>query len=225
MKPAPPVTRMVLSEPLTFATVADEGCGGSWPGYPRALSMLDRRISCALALWAFVLVATDVAAQIQPNTWLFRDGRFYVNVNENLLENGSLEDPFAASWYNGDLDWNYNLSADFSNVALGARGEHYHFRPWLLPILSTPLYFALGLLGVLLFTLLTYCVIAAGTFRFARAYAPADVSALAAVVMTFASGFRHHAYNYSVDLLLVALFSAGLAMLVEKRGALAGVLV
>lgn len=187
--------------------------------------MLDRKLATALALWAFVLVATDVAAQIQPNTWLFRDGRFYVNVNENLLMNGSLEDPFAASWYDGSLAWNYDLSADFSNVALGARGEHYHFRPWLLPILSTPLYFALGLFGVLLFNLLTYCVIAAGSYRFARAYAPADVSALTAVVMVFASGFRHHAYNYSVDLLLVALFCAGLAMLVERKGLLGGALI
>ena len=83
--------------------------------------MVDRKLGYALAIWALVLVTTDVAAQIQPNTWLFRDGRFYVNVNENLLERGSLEDPFAASWYDGNLAWNYNLSADFSNVALGAR--------------------------------------------------------------------------------------------------------
>ena len=58
--------------------------------------MVDRKLGFALALWAFVLVTTDVAAQIQPNAWLFRDGRFYVNVNENLLLAGSLEDPFAA---------------------------------------------------------------------------------------------------------------------------------
>lgn len=187
--------------------------------------MVDKKLGYALAIWALVLVTTDVAAQIQPNTWLFRDGRFYLNVNENLLLRGSLEDPFAASWYNGELAWNHDLSADFSNVALGARGEHYHFRPWLLPILSTPLYFALGLLGVLLFNLLTYCVIAAGSYRFARAWAPPDAAALAAVAMVFASGFRHHAYNYSVDLLLTALFCAGLALLVERRGALAGALV
>ena len=33
--------------------------------------------------------------------------------------------------------WKRNLSADFSNRAVGARGERYHFRPWLLPAVSS----------------------------------------------------------------------------------------
>ncbi len=187
--------------------------------------MADRKNIVALALLALLFVGTDLFAQFQPNTWLFRDGRFYTNVNENIVQAGSFEDPFAASWYSGTLGWNRNLSADFSNVALGARGEHYHFRPWILPVLSTPLYFALGLLGVLLFNLSLYAVIAAGTYRFLRAYIEPLPAAAGTLAMVMASGFREHAYNYSVDLLLVAAFLGGLWALMERRGALAGALV
>jgi|GEM_PF-1634074 len=187
--------------------------------------MADRKITIALALFALVLVATDVAAEFAPNTWLFRDGRFYTNVNENILDDGSLEDPFAASWYDGNLGWNRNLSVDFSNLALGARGEHYHFRPWILPVLSTPLYFAWGLLGVLFFNLLLYGLVAAASFRFVRAYTDALPAAVVAIAMVMASGFRHHIYNYSVDMLLVTAFLCGLWALMEKKGVLAGVLI
>lgn len=187
--------------------------------------MADRKLTIALALFALVLVATDVAAQIQPNTWLFRDGRFYTNVNENILLEGSLEDPFAASWYQGNLGWNRDLTVDFSNLALGARGEHYHFRPWILPVASTPFYFAFGLLGVLLFSCALYAFVAAASFRFVRAYTTALPAALTAVAMVLASGFRHHVYNYSVDMLLVTAFLCGLWGLMEKKGWLAGALV
>lgn len=187
--------------------------------------MTERTTTLALALFALVLVATDVAAQIQPNTWLFRDGRFYTNVNENIVENGSLEDPFADSWYSGTLGWNRDLSADFSNRAIGARGERYHFRPWLLPVLSTPLYFALGLLGVLAFNCLLYAFVAASTYRFVRAYTEPIPAAVVAVAMVLASGFRHHVYNYSVDMLLVTAFVCALWGLVEKKGWAAGALV
>lgn len=192
--------------------------------------MADRKITIALALFALVLVATDVAAEIQPNTWLFRDGRFYTNVNENILDHGSLEDPFAASWYDGNLGWNRNLSVDFSNLALGARGEHYHFRPWILSVLSTPLYFAFGLLGVLFFNCGLYALVAAATFRFVRAYTAGlshgvTAAAVTAVAMVMASGFRHHIYNYSVDMLLVTAFLCGLWGLMEKKGWWAGALI
>jgi hypothetical protein len=187
--------------------------------------MTERTTTLALALFALVLVATDVAAEIQPNTWLFRDGRFYTNVNENIVQNLSLEDPFADSWYSGTLGWNHELSADFSNRALGARGERYHFRPWLLPVLSTPLYFALGLLGVLAFNCLLYAFVAAATYRFVRAYAEPIPAAVVAVAMVLASGFRHHVYNYSVDMLLVTAFLCALWGLVEKKGWAAGALV
>jgi len=187
--------------------------------------MTERTTTIALALFALVLVATDVAAELQPNTWLFRDGRFYTNVNENLLTSASLEDPFADSWYSGTLGWNRNLSADFSNRAVGARGERYHFRPWLLPVLSTPLYFALGLLGVLVFNVLLYALVAAASYRFVRAYTEPIPAALVAVAMVLASGFRHHIYNYSVDMLLVTAFLGGLWSLTEKKGWLAGALV
>lgn len=187
--------------------------------------MVDRTLTIALALFALVLVSTDVAAEFAPNTWLFRDGRFYVNVNENLVEHASLEDPFAASWYEGRLGWNHNLTEDWSNRALGARGESYHFRPWLLPVSSTPFFFALGLLGVLLFNCALYGLVAAATYRFVRAYTEALPAALTAVAMVLASGFRHHIYNYSVDMLLVTAFLCGLWGLMEKKGFWSGVLI
>lgn len=187
--------------------------------------MTDRTLTIALALFALVLVATDVSAEIQPNTWLFRDGRFYANVNDNILRNGSLEDPFADSWYSGTLGWNRNLSADFSNRAMGAHGERYHFRPWILPVLSTPLFFALGLFGLLVFNGLLYGLLAAGAYRFVRAYTEPLPAAVVAVAMVLASGFRHHVYNYSVDLLLVTAFVCALAGLIEKKGWAAGALV
>jgi hypothetical protein len=98
----------------------------------------DRIARYALAALVLAIVGSDVVARFEPNTWLYRDGRFFVNVNENLVENGSLEDPFAHSWYDGKQGWNFDLPASFSNVALGDDGEYWHFRPWIMPVLSTP---------------------------------------------------------------------------------------
>jgi len=185
---------------------------------------LTRDLTLAVGLVLLVVLACDAARELRPNTWIFRDGRFYVNVNENLLGELSLEDPFAHSWYDGELGWNRDLPASFSNIALGARGEYYHFRPYLLPVLATPFYFAFGLPGTLLFNVLCMALIGAGAFRFVRAYAPADVSALAAAGFLLATGMQMTIYNYSVDVLLLALFVGALASIVAGRGALAGVL-
>ncbi|MGE3634952.1 MAG: hypothetical protein AB7P00_33940, partial [Sandaracinaceae bacterium] len=129
------------------------------------------------------------------------------------------------SWYNGTLGWNRQLPADFSNLALGAHGEHYHFRPWLLPILSTPLYWAFGLVGVLLFNVLCFGIAAFGIERFARHFVPGSPSALAALAVLLAMGPRARAYDYSVDVLLIALVALACAALVTRRGVVAGLLI
>ncbi len=175
-----------------------------------------------IAVGVFLLALAQVAVPLARNTWIYRDGRFYVNVNENLLDRGSLEDPFAHSWYSGELGWNYNLTADFSNLALGARGEKYHFRPWIMPVLSTPLYWAFGLFGVLLFNLLGFAVAAVGVDRFTRAYASSSASALATLGLLLAGGVRARVYDYSVDVLSLALLGVALYALVTRRGLLAG---
>jgi len=183
-----------------------------------------RRIGFALGALVLLLAFADVVVPLAENTWIYRDGRFYVNVNENLLDAGSLQDPFAHSWYSGTHGWNHDLPHDFSNVALGRNGEYWHFRPWILPVVSTPFYWAFGLFGLLLFNLVGLAAIAFGSFRFAREYASDHAAALAAVGLVLAGGVRARAYDYSVDVLLLAFFCLGLTALVSRRGFWAGLL-
>lgn len=176
-----------------------------------------------LVLVAFALgLLLYVVGQFEDYTWIVRDGRFYVNSNVTLLENLSYEDIFARSWYEERLGWNYNLPAGFSNVALGSRGELYHFRPWLLPLLSSPLFFAFGLYGVLAFNLLTYAAIMGLGFLYAARFAGRRSAALATGLWVLGTGMVETVYDYSVDALLVAFFLAALELLRRKRGALAG---
>lgn len=176
-----------------------------------------------LVLVAFALgLLLYVLGQFEDYTWIVRDGRFYVNSNVTLLENLSYEDIFARSWYEERLGWNYNLPAGFSNVALGSRGELYHFRPWLLPFLSSPLFFAFGLYGVLAFNLLTYAAIMSFGFLYAARFAGRRSAALATGLWVLGTGMVETVYDYSVDALLVAFFLAALELLRRKRGAFAG---
>ncbi|MFK8000502.1 MAG: hypothetical protein AB8H86_12960 [Polyangiales bacterium] len=181
------------------------------------------RYSDLLVLVAFALgLLLYVIGQFEDYTWIVRDGRFYVNSNITLLENLSYEDIFARSWYEERLGWNYNLPAGFSNVALGSRGELYHFRPWLLPLLSSPLFFAFGLYGVLAFNLLTYAAIMGFGFLYAARFAGRRSAAVATALWVLGTGMVETVYDYSVDALLVAFFLAALELLRRKRGALAG---
>lgn len=184
-----------------------------------------RERGIALGVMVVLLTFMQVAIPLAENTWIYRDGRFYVNVNENILDAGSLEDPFAHSWYSGELGWNRNLPAGFSNIALGRDGEFYSFRPWLLPVLSTPLYWIFGLFGVLLFNLLGFGVAAYGAERFAREYAPPNAASLAALGLVLVGGTSARAYDYSVDVLLLALVCLALAALVTRRGLATGLLI
>jgi len=181
------------------------------------------RIALAIGLLAFVAAAASVSSQLMPNTWLFRDGRFYTNVTTTIAEDLSLEQHrFAASWYSGTLGWNRDLDPGWSNVALGAHGQHWPKHPYVLPLLASPLYFALGLPATLLFNLLMYGVIAAGLFRFARAYADPQAAALASGLFVFASIVVGSAYDYSTDVLMLALFAQGLAAVKDRPGPVAG---
>ncbi|MCZ7677574.1 MAG: hypothetical protein M5U28_01870 [Sandaracinaceae bacterium] len=120
---------------------------------PRAESAL----AIAVGLAALILTVGEVAARYVPHTWIQRDGRFYVNVNTTLVEGASVDQgEFCASWYEGNLGWNRNLDEGWSNVSLGRDGEHLPKHPILLPLLSTPLFWAFGLHGTLVFNVLLF---------------------------------------------------------------------
>ncbi len=159
-----------------------------------------------------------------PSTWIQRDGRFYVNIATTLLERGSLEQPFARSWYSGTLGWNRELDVGWSNIALGAHGEFYPKHTWILPLLGLPLVAAFGLFGTLVFNALVYG--AAGLFaqRFARAFAGPAPSALAALALLWLTGARETMYDHQVDPLILAMGLGAMACAVETRGFAAGLL-
>ena len=184
----------------------------------------DRRAAWAIGLFACVLVACEVAALYVPSTWIQRDGRFYVNISTTLLERGSLEQPFARSWYSGTLSWNRELDVGWSNIALGARGEFYPKHTWILPLLSLPLFAALGLTGTLVWSALVYGAAGIGAYRFARAFASPAPSALAALALLWLTGARETMYDHQVDPLILAMGLVAMACAVETRGFAAGLL-
>lgn len=188
------------------------------------LAQGDRRAALAVGLIVLTLAVCEAAGSYKESTWIQRDGRFYVNMSATLAETASLEQPFAASWYKGTLGWNRELDVGWSNIALGARGEHYPKHTWLLPWLSLPLFFAFGLLGTLVFNVLAYGVAGAFAYRFARAYAGPASSALASIALLYATGVRENMYDYHVDPLILALGTAAMACATESRGAWAGTL-
>jgi len=192
----------------------------------RALPAPGSRIAIGLALVAFVVATASVAPQFVSSTWIIRDCRFHVNVNQTLVESGSLEQhAFASSWYDADLRWNHDLDPAWSNVALGRNGEYWPKHTYLLPIVATPAYYAFGLLGTLLFNLFLFGWIAAAGFRFGREYATPTAAAMGVGVFLFGTAVLESAYNYSADLLQVAFFVTGLAMAVSRRPTPAGIFV
>lgn len=178
-----------------------------------------------ILLVVLLLAALEVVARYEPNTWINRDGRFYTNVNATLVESGSFEQPeFCASWYDGRQGWNRNLDASWSNLALGREGRRYPKHPVLLPVLSTPLFWAFGVFGNLLFNVAAFALAGLFAYELARRHAPPIPSALASMTFLLATGIRDYAYDYHVDILLLALFLGGLVALGRGRGALGGAL-
>lgn len=183
-------------------------------------------LALAIGLCALALTLAEVAVRYVPHTWIQRDGRFYTNVNTTLTEKLSLDQgEFCASWYEGKLGWNRNLDAGWSNVARGRNGEHLPKHPILLPLLSTPLFWAFGLHGTLIFNVLMFGAIALGAFALARRYSSVHAAALAALALPLATGVRDHAYDYHVDVLMLALFACGMALMHARRGIWAGILI
>ncbi|MEM1416879.1 MAG: hypothetical protein AAGH15_18420, partial [Myxococcota bacterium] len=190
-----------------------------------------RFLAIAGGLVALALAVGEAAPQHAPHDFIERDGRFYVNMNVTLLEDFSLvQEEFCWSWYHLDLGWNDEIDAGWSNVAMGRRGELVPKHPWVFPALSTPFFFAFGLGGLLVFNLLALALAAGGGALFARgalegARGPTNAAALtASLAFVVGAGVLRYAYNYSVDVALLALWLAGLGAIAQKRGALAGAL-
>ncbi len=183
--------------------------------------------AAVLALVILVFAAAEVAAWYMPNTWIKRDGRFYTNVNTTIVEDFSLDQHrFAASWYDGKLGWNHRLDPGWSNIALGRNGEYWPKHPYLMPVLSTPLFFAFGLAGTLLFNLLVLGLAAGAGYLFVREGASCgSVAGLAVLTLLLTPAVREYTYDYHVDILLLGLWLTGLAAIATGRGALAGVMV
>ncbi|UJR79927.1 DUF2029 domain-containing protein [Sandaracinus amylolyticus] len=181
------------------------------------------RVAIAIGVLALAAAVASVMPQLHANTWIFRDGRFYVNVATTIVEDLTLDQhAFASSWYTGTLGWNRDLDPGWSNVALGARGEHWPKHPWIHPLIASPVYFALGLPGTLAWNLLMFALIASGLYRFARAYAPPAPAALAVALFVMGTAILQSAYDFSVDVLMLAAFAQGLAAVLVGRGVLAG---
>lgn len=177
----------------------------------------------AIGLAATLLGVAQAAHEYAPSTWIERDGRFYVNVNVTLAERGSVvQDELAASWYEGGLGWNENLDAAWSNLALGRDGVHLPKHPILMPVLSTPLFWAFGLFGTLLFNLAMFGLAGAATFAFARRFGATSGAAVATLGLLLATSIREYAYDYHVDVLILALFALGVALALGRRGWIAG---
>lgn len=181
----------------------------------------------AVAVLALVLILCECLALYAPSTWIRRDGRFYTNVNVTLVESGSLEqDEFCASWYEGRLGWNRDLDAAWSNIALGRDGEHLPKHPVLMPILSTPIFWAFGLVGTLIFNAFCVWIAMLGCYGFVRRFHGGAASACASLALFFGTlGVRHHVYDYHVDVLLLAVFAHAAWMAHSRRGLLAGILI
>ena len=94
-----------------------------------------RHVAIALGLLTLLGAAAFAWSSYVPHTFILRDGRFYTNVNATLTESLAIEQPYARSWYGGDLGWNRNLDAGWSNIAVGRNGEHLPKHPLLLPVL------------------------------------------------------------------------------------------
>ncbi|MBN2493950.1 MAG: DUF2029 domain-containing protein [Deltaproteobacteria bacterium] len=196
---------------------------------PSSAGWTPGREALLAALLLLIACLAECCAWTMQHTWIKRDGRFYVNVNTTLVERRSLDQRgFADSWYTGELGWNRNLDSGWSNVSLGRNGEHWPKHPFLLPLLSTPLFYAFGLWGTLLFNLLALAAAAGAGMAWMRLRGQSTqapwASLVAVVVFVFLTSIREYAYDYHVDVLLLALWLGALLCLHSRRGVPAGAL-
>lgn len=144
--------------------------------------------------------------QYEPNTFLHGDGNFYATMNRSLLEGTLDQRRFQPmSWYEKPMGWNRDLDAAWSNISLGSNGTYYPKHPILLPILSTPLFWLLGMNGLLLFNVLAMVTALWFAFAIASRFAAPPIAGITTMVLALSPLFTKQAYAYSNDVMYAAL--------------------
>lgn len=184
------------------------------------------------AFWLPILVLSlvvgvlSVAQRWSPYTWLQGDGSFYLNVTRGILEHGTLrqEAMHPHSWYDLNLDWNRDLDAAWSNIAIGRHGEWWPKHPLLLPLLALPFVWALGTPGTLVVHLLCFGLIGVFAYRIAAQMVPRPAALAATCVLVLTPWFMGRAWGFSNDMLYTAILLACIDAAMAGKPALAGAL-
>ncbi|MHB1844587.1 MAG: glycosyltransferase family 87 protein [Deltaproteobacteria bacterium] len=165
-----------------------------------------------------------VLGRYEPNHWLYRDGAFYYDTLRAIVEHGSLDQgPMQPhSWYEGKLGWNYNLTDDWSNVAVGKDGTWYPKHPLLMPIVSVPFYLALGPIGTLVLNLMCGVLGALLAAELAARFAARWVASLLGVGLGAMPLIVREAYGYNNDLFYALLVVLAALLLEDDRPGWAG---
>ncbi len=175
---------------------------------------------------ALALQGSIAVGRYSPNRWLFRDGSFYFNTVRGIVENGSLDQSHLhpRSWFNGRLGWNYNLTDDWSNVAVGRDGKWYPKHPLLMPILSVPFYLALGAVGTLAFNVLCGALCALFAAELAAGFAARWAASVLGLAIAAVPHVAQEAYGFNNDLFYSTLVVGAAALLAWRRPGGAGLL-
>ncbi len=201
------------------------------PALPAPAAGLWRSLAVAPGAWR-LLVALAVLgiqgrsalARYEPNHWLYRDGAFYYDALRAVVEHGSLDQgPMQPhSWYEGKLGWNYNLSDDWSNVAVGKDGTWYPKHPVLMPLVSIPFYLAFGPIGTLLLNLLCGVLGALLAAELAARFAARWAASVIGIALGALPLIVRESYGYNNDLFYAVLVVGAALFLEDDRPGWAG---
>jgi len=179
----------------------------------------------AFVALAFV-VAAGLVGEYKPYSFLHGDGNFYRAINRSLVD-GTLDQTRyqPMSWYWQDLGWNHNLDSGWSNVSLGADGKTpYPKHPLLLPILTTPVFWLFGDLGLLFANAGLLVAMLWSAFLIASRFAAPSSALGMAAIFACLPLFERGAHSYSNDVLYGFLVVAALERFMARRMVVAGLL-
>lgn len=180
-----------------------------------------------LAVVLGMVILVYCASRFSPDSYIFRDGSFYELTNYGIAENFSLEqyELQPRSWYEERLGWNRNVSAGWSNVALGEDGSWYPKHSWLMPALSTPFYLSMGKIGLLVFNVLAVFMMLLFAFRIGARLAGAWPAALMVAAFYLPSmALDKLTYCYAHDVMTSAFFLGAIDLIMGGRHRVGGLL-
>lgn len=187
---------------------------------------IGRRIDGFVLVALTLLIAAHCFTKYEPYTFLYRDGAFYAQTNRAIAEDHTLrqEGVQPMSWYEGNLPWYRNVTASWSNLSVGVEGERYPKHSFLMPVLSTPLFLALGLPGLLVFNAICVVLGLFAAYRLAARHLGEPAAAVAVLALGSGPLVLYLAYAYSFDAFYGALVLGGAALLAGGRPAVGGLL-